>query len=658
MTTEFAEKSKKILSRLFASGKAGSTSPAAALRETSVLRACTLIDAARREGYDGIRLLVGTRWKLEMRTANQQQRLAENGTTGRSCSALPMLFLLSLGILLPAGCRPTADDPSPGGRSAGETRQTRATASPAGSDAPQSSFRFLDRTPGSGIEFTYRNSEEAGHFAILESLGGGAGVLDFDRNGLDDVYFPGGGDFSDNPQPVGQPGGLFRNLGNWRFASVAAAAGVERADHYSHGAAVADFDSDGFPDILVTGYGGLQLWHNHGDGTFAEVSTHAGLTDPLWSSSAGWGDLNGDGTLDLYVVHYVNWSFENHPYCPGPGGSVREVCPPRQYAPLPDTLYLSQGDGTFRDASEEWGLSVEGKGLGVILADLDLDGDLDVYVTNDTVENFLYENDGGRLQDVSLLSGSSLSERGVPDGSMGVDLFDYNRDGLPDIWVVNYEQESAALYQNVGQLRFRHVSQPVGITAVGGLYVGWGTCCFDIDQDGHEDIFVSNGHVVRYPTNAPLRQQPLLLKNLGGTRFQNVAGTAGDFMASPHMGRGAAISDLDNNGTADLIVSLTNEPVRVLSNETPPAGEWLAVELIGTRSPRDAVGAAVTLIADGERQVRHWRGGGSYASTSSRRLFFGLGGASEIEKIEIRWPSGVRQEIDSPAANRVLQVIE
>jgi enediyne biosynthesis protein E4 len=589
----------------------------------------------------------------------QRQSAVGSGTGIQSRFARSALCLLCLGGVLSVGCRPSVDDPARDTRSTGAAQEAGAGVSNAKSDSKDGTFRFLDRTPQSGIEFTYRNGEEAGHFAILESLGGGVGILDFDRDGLEDVFVPGGGDFNEEPQPVGLPGGLFRNLGDWRFSDVAASAGVDRVGYYSHGAAVADFDNDGFPDILVTGYGGLQLWHNHGDGTFSEIAVPAGLTDRLWSSSAGWGDLDGDGTLDLYVVHYVDWSFENHPYCPGPEPGLREVCPPREYEPLPDTLYLSNGDGTFRNATQEWGLSVEGKGLGVILADLDLDGDLDIYVANDTVENFLYENVGGRLNDVSLLSGSSLSERGVPDGSMGVDLFDYNRDGLPDIWVVNYERESAALYENLGRLMFRHTSQPVGITAVGGLYVGWGTCCFDINRNGHEDIFISNGHVIRYPKNAPLLQRPLLLENLQGVRFRNVAPMAGEYMTSSHMGRGAAISDLNNSGAVDLIVSHTNEPVRVLSNETPPEGGWLAVDLIGTISPRDAVGAIVTLIArGGERQVRQWRGGGSYASTNSRRLYFGLGEAREIEKIEIRWPSGVRQDIDAPAPNQLLQVIE
>jgi enediyne biosynthesis protein E4 len=565
----------------------------------------------------------------------------------------PLVWCCLTGLL--AGCGSSGGS---GGAVQPTNRAATGQSPDAGVAGRDSAMRWQDRTEESGVEFIYRNGEEAGHFSILESLGGGVAAFDYDGDGLDDLYFPGGGGFAEGPTVVGLPCGLFRNGGDWRFSTVTTAAGLHQPRTYSHGAAAADFDNDGFVDLLVTGYGGLQLWHNCGDGTFEEQTVPAGLTDSFWSSSAGWGDFNGDGALDLYVAHYVDWSFENHPFCQGPQPGLREVCPPRSFSPLPDVLYLSQGDGTFHDATAEWGLSPEGKGLGVILADLDLDGDLDVYVANDTVENLLYENVGDRFNDVSLLSGASLSERGVPDGSMGVDLFDYNRDGRPDLWVVNYERESCALYENTGQLMFRHISQPTGVTAVGGLFVGWGTSCFDVDRDGDEDMFVSNGHVIRYPTNAPLRQQPLLFENLGGTRFRNVAPTSGVYLASPHMGRGVAVADFDQDGRLDLAISHVNEPVAVLSNETPPVGDWLALHLIGNRSPRDAIGAVVTLTTDRDRQVRQWRGGGSYASTSTRWLHFGLGDATRIEQIEIRWPSGETQIIPGPPSNQMLRVIE
>ncbi|GIX04381.1 MAG: hypothetical protein KatS3mg114_0250 [Planctomycetaceae bacterium] len=547
--------------------------------------------------------------------------------------------------------------------------RSESTSSPLRGDRPVASNRtgltatetplfWREVTAECGIDFTYRNGQETEHYAILESLGGGVACLDYDRDGWDDILVAGGGYYPESRQLTGYPAALYRQVGPWRFDEVTSLAGLDTPLSYTHGPAVADFDHDGFPDIVITGYGRLQCWHNQGDGTFREIAQSAQLTDSSWSSSAAWGDLNGDGHLDLYVAHYVNWSFDNDPFCPGPVGK-RDVCPPRSFTGLDDTLFLSQGDGTFRDASREAGLLSEGKGLGVVLCDLDLDGDLDVYVTNDTVENFLYENDGqGRLSDRSLISGTALSDRGTPDGSMGVDLFDYNSDGLPDLWVVNYERESSALYQNLGHLQFRHVSQPLGVTAAGSMYVGWGTVCADFDHDGDEDIFTSNGHVIRYPVNAPLRQLPLVFENQAGRRFHNVAELAGEYTRQPHMGRGLATSDLDRDGDLDLVVSHNNEPVSVLMNASRTLGDWLQVELVGTRSPRWPIGSVVTLVTDLGQQVRHLRGGGSYASTHAPIIHFGLPARAQIQRLEIRWPSGEQQVITEIAPRRRWLVVE
>ncbi|MFM7925563.1 MAG: FG-GAP repeat domain-containing protein, partial [Planctomycetaceae bacterium] len=411
-------------------------------------------------------------------------------------------------------------------------------------------WRFAERTPETGVSFTYRNGEEAGHFSILESLGGGVAVLDLDADGHDDLCAAGGGQF-DGKSILPLPTGLYRGRSNWKFQDVANLANVTDSAFYSHGIARTDYDLDGFSDFLVTGYGGLQLYRNCGDGTFQLQSAACGLDDRQWSSSAAWGDLNGDGCPDLYAAHYTNWSWENDPFCKGGPDNGREICPPRSYTGLTDVLYFSNGDGTFRNATTENPLTPEGKGLGVLIGDFDLDFDNDIYVTNDTVSNFLYENDGtGKLDDISLTSGSSLSSLGVPDGSMGIDACDFNSDGQPDIWVVNYERETNAMYQNSGSMVFRHVSQRIGLNAVGGAWVGWGTTCQDFDLDGDEDIFVSNGHVIRYPTNAPLNQLPLLLENQQGRRLINVAAAAGtgSWMDQPHMGRGAAAADLDHDG--------------------------------------------------------------------------------------------------------------
>lgn len=519
------------------------------------------------------------------------------------------------------------------------------------------SILFADVTKRTSIDFTYRNGQEAGNFAIIESLGGGAGLFDYDSDGEIDVVVPGGGHFPAEKTIDGLSTALFRNEGGFTFSDQSSTADIDTPGFYSHGVAVTDFDNDGFLDFLITGYGGLKLYHNMGDGTFEESAQESGLTDTQWSSSAAFADFNGDGHSDLYVAHYVNWSFENHPLCMA--GEKKEVCPPRSFEPLPDTLYLSNGDGSFRDASRDWGLSLKGKGLGVVAGDLDLNGTIEVYVGNDTVPNLLYRNKGTTFEDTSLMSGTSLSEGGSADGSMGVDLGDFNSDGLPDLWVANYESESFALYRNDGDCLFQPVSSSMGVTAVGGLFVGWGAVFLDPDSDGDLDVIVSNGHVIRHPRSAPLRQLPLVFQNEAGERFVNVAGSAGDYMSSPHMGRGLAIADLDNDGDHDIVAVHNNEPLSVLENQSTPAGPWIGFRVVGRKSSRVPVGTIVRVqLADGSQQVRQLKSGSSYASSSDLRLFFGLGAAGAVKSVNIRWPSGIELPLGALASGEVHTLVE
>ena len=571
-------------------------------------------------------------------------------------SSHPRWLALVLVIVTVAGCGKTTRPP------AKQSTAGTSDAIPAGggSEAPaETAARFLDVTSRSGVDFTPRNGAEAGHFSILESLGGGVALFDYDRDSDLDLFIPGGGTYGTDRDIHGVKPALYRNEGNWIFTEVTQGSGLAAAPYYSHGAAVGDCDNDGFPDLLITGYGGLLLYRNDGDGTFRETAEAAGLSDPLWSSSAAWGDVDQDGDADLYVVHYADWSFDNHPFCRGPAPDQREVCPPRQFEPLSDILFTNDGDGNFRDASREVGLRTDGKGLGVVIADLDLDSDPDIYVCNDTTDNFLYRNDGtGKFQEIGLISATSLSAAGTPDGSMGVDVGDYNLDGLPDIWVANFERESFGLYRNEGNCMFTHVSESTGVTSVGGIYVGWGTLFFDFDRDGDEDIFCSNGHVIRYPRNAPLRQRPLLLENHDGMRFVNVAEAAGTYTQTSHMGRGVAVGDIDDDGDLDLATSHTNEPVALLSNESENLNGWMVFRLVGTRSSRDAVGAVVHMVTTSGRQIRQLKGGASYASSNDQRIFFGLKETDTVQKVEIHWPSGIKQVLSEQSINRVLNVIE
>ena len=519
--------------------------------------------------------------------------------------------------------------------------------------------KFEDVAASRDLQWTYRNGREANVYAIVESLGGGAGWIDYDGDGYQDALISGGGTFGPQETIVGYPPTLRRNTGK-RFVDVTAAAGLLGIKYvYNHAITAGDFNEDGFPDFLLTGYGGLHLFQNQGDGTFREVTAEADLDSDSWASSAAWGDLDGDGCLDLYVAHYVNWSFANNPLCPGPEPGMRDLCPPRAFDGLNDKCFRSDGAGGFVDATREMGLVDSGKGLGVMMMDIDVDGDLDVYVANDSTENFLYQNDGlGHLTNIGLRSGAAMGERGTPDGSMGVDITDFNGDGLPDIWVANFENESLALYRNLGEGLFRHDSRALGITALGGLYVGWGTAFTDFDHDGDQDVFVSNGHVIYYPLEAPVRQKPILLENLSGQRFINVASLAGEYLTQQHMGRGVACGDVDNDGDEDLLVVHTNEPVALLLNQTETDNHWFGLRLIGTRSCRDAVGARIRITTGSGTQTRQRKGGGSYASTNDQRLFFGLAGDTRIDELQVHWPSGQTQVLSNLPADQLLTLIE
>lgn len=525
-------------------------------------------------------------------------------------------------------------------------------------------LRFTDRTAESGVEFRYDNGQAAGHHAILESLGGGLGLFDYDGDGRCDLFCPGGGKYLPDLEIVGLPSALYRNSGNWKFSDVTAAANVGEAPFYTHGCSAADYDADGFVDFVVTGYGGLQLFHNQGDGTFEQVREHAGMMDDLWSTSAAWADFNGDNLLDLYIDHYVNWSFApgHNPECPGPQAGQQEICSPRKFDPLPDVVYYSNGDGTFRDATSEFGLITTGecgKGLGVVAADIDLDGDVDVYVANDTVDNFLYLNDGhGAFQEVGLLNGVARDFGGKAEGSMGVDVGDYDGDGLPDIWVANFEEESFSLYRNDGDAQFVHVSQGTGITALGHLYVGFGTVCVDVDRDGDEDFLVSNGHVINYPKAAQLRQEPLALVNNQG-RFAKAVFPPGGYFSTLHRGRGLATSDLDDDGDLDMVFSHNDgEPNALVSNETPGDNGWLRVRLIGVGSNRDALGARLVLHTTAGDQLRLIKGGGSYESQCDLRPFWGVPAGARVTGLSVHWPSGHDEDYTLTEAKQTVTIVE
>jgi hypothetical protein len=546
---------------------------------------------------------------------------------------------------------------------------------------------FQDVTASSGIRFTYRNGEEVKppHLAILESLGGGVGLIDYDGDGLLDIFIPGGGYFDGpNKQQIkGHPCKLYKNLGKGKFRDVTREVGLDTLAggqpwFYSHGVAVADYDRDGWPDLLVTGWGRVALFRNvpvddndpRKGRKFVDVTAKAGLDRGItWATSAAFADLDGDGWPDLYLCQYVDWSFDNHPKDCHYDGSTPDVCPPKRFSGLPHKVYRNNRDGTFTDVSKEAGLLPGGKdaskGLGVLIVDVDLDGKPDVYVANDTVDKFLYLNVSTpgkiRFREGAVLAGVSGDGQGQPNGSMGLDAGDPEGTGKPALWVTNYENELHALYRNLsekGRPSFLFHSTAAGIGAIGQKYVGWGTGFLDVDHHGWEDLVIANGHAIRYPytEGSTRRQKPVLLRNRKGM-FTDITPRGGSYFRKEHLARGVALGDLDNDGKVDLVVSHMNEPIVLLRNVAAVGHHWLGVELAGDRHA-DVVGARVILEAGGRKQTRFAKGGGSYASAPDHRHIFGLARETRIDRLTVIWPSGKRQQWSNLAVDRYYRLTQ
>jgi enediyne biosynthesis protein E4 len=533
---------------------------------------------------------------------------------------------------------------------------------PTEDDAEPQGPPFFREVGDSGIDLAYCNGEEAGRLTILEVVGGGVALFDYDGDGLLDVFVAGGGGFEGAAQPgdrtiVGKPCKLYRNLGGFKFKDVTKEVGLEDFPwFYTHGAAVADYDRDGWPDLLVTGWGRVALFHNEPvdpidpkkGRKFVDVTEKAGLTGITWATSAAWADFDGDGYPDVYIDQYVDWSWDRNPSC----GRPPDVCPPQNFSGLPHKLFANRGDGTFKEVSAEAGVCQggpnAGKALAVLAVDVNADGKPDLYVCNDKTGNLLYINrctpGHFRFDEVGVKSGAAQDARGATTGSMGVDAADYDGCGRPSIWVTNFEHEEQALYHNDCEgehVLFRHRTTEAGIGALSRKYVAWGTAFLDLDHHGWEDIVFVSGHVYMDPTvrGNTRRQKPVLLRNQGDGRYKNQTAQGGPYFQRDHLARGVGFGDLDNDGRIDMIVSQINEPVAVLQNVANVDGtHWLGVELIG-KDHADVVGARVRLEAGGRTQTRFAKGGGSYASSGDRRLVFGLAATDKIDKLTVIWPN-------------------
>lgn len=513
---------------------------------------------------------------------------------------------------------------------------------------------FQEIAAATGIDFQHQDGR-SGHYYFPETAASGGGWIDFDQDGDQDLYLINAAATPGSTLPTTPRNALYENH-NGHFREVGRAANVDDPG-YGMGMCVGDYDSDGLLDFLVTNYGPDRLYRNLGGGRFDAQAGPAGVDDRRWSTGCAFGDLDGDGDLDLYVVHYVDFSFARQSPCSSskqPG-----YCMPIAYAGETDALYINQGNGRFRELGKARGIAqhADERGYGVVLSDLDLDGDLDIYVANDGSENRLYINDGrGFFEDYSLLSGTALNFSGQAEAGMGIDLGDVTGDGLMDIIVTHFAMETNTLYENLGDNFFQDSTNRFGLAKPSYLKLGWGAQFFDYDNDGDLDLAVANGHVqdhieqieprLRYP------QSNQLFENRDNSGFQEVSQQAGTAWSNAKVSRGLAVADWNDDGRLDLLITNTNDTVDLLENRRQDKHQWLGLQLQGPPANRFAIGAHITLQAGNRRQVREVRSGGSFLSQPELRVHFGLGTFQGPVQLEIRWPDGKRQTVSSPVLNR------
>ena len=525
---------------------------------------------------------------------------------------------------------------------------------------------FENILPGSGIDFVLNNSASE-HRYQAETMAGGVALFDYNNDGLLDIYFTNCAHLPDldKSSPLFH-NRLYRNNGNGTFTDVTESAGM-RGNFYSVGVAAADYDNDGYSDLFVAGANGYQLFHNNGNGTFSDVTEKAGLrrSHPdlanVFSVAAGWFDYDNDGFLDLIVINYLKWSPEIDVTCISKG--VKAYCSPDNYAGLPNLLFHNNGDGTFTDVSESSGIfKFVGKGMGVAFADYDGDGFTDIFIANDTYRNFLFHNNGnGTFTETGILSGVAYSESGKSVAGMGADFRDIDNDGKPDIFMTDMFGEGFLYFRNLGNGIFEDETGPSGIRGLAMRLTGWGTGIFDFDNDSWKDIFTCNAAILdnsEYVDGIPYKMRNTIVRNLGNGKFEDVSGTAGkDFQhAAAH--RGAAFGDLNNDGRIDIITNSLGAEPEIFINRTQNGHHWLLVELEGTRSNRDGLGAKIAIIAGGKSQYNHATTSVGYGSSSDRRVHFGLGTESRVETLEVVWPSGARQSFRDVEADQILKIKE
>ncbi len=538
-----------------------------------------------------------------------------------------------------------------------------------------SPFRFAEIARASGIDFQhFSGMTEAKHFPTAN--GSGVAFLDFDGDGKLDVYYA-----TATLLPVGTartgPNRLYKNLGNGQFRDVTEASGLVFAG-FCHGIVVGDVDNDGDPDVFLCNYGPNALFLNNGNGTFRDVSHEAKIDRPGWSSGGAFFDMDDDGDLDLYVANYGTWKLpEDDIFCGDKENHIRFYCSPRTIKTTKHFLYRNNGDGTFTDVLDDFLVDAEGKkipgrsdghGFGVVASDLDGDGKIDLYVANDMNPNFLFLNKGkGVFEDATEISGAAYDDKGQAQSGMGVDAEDIDGDGDPDLVASNFAYEYNTLHLNLGKGSFTDVTPLFGLAADTMPYVGWGLSLSDFDNDGWPDCFVANGHVDNNRTQAgqpaeyaepSLLHHNIPVKNGQGRRFKLATRDAGPYFDGKHVARGAAFGDFDDDGDVDIAVNHKDGPAALLRNDTPTENRWLRLQLVGTKSNRDAVGARVEVEVAGRTIARQRKGGCSVFSANDPRLTIGVGTAPEVKKLTVRWPSGAVTTREAIKTNQALRIVE
>ena len=535
---------------------------------------------------------------------------------------------------------------------------------PASDAKEQIKVTYTDIAKAAGITFV-QDSTATDQKYYLETMGTGVGWIDYDQDGLMDLYLvqTGSTDIYKPAHPLRSA--LYHNNGDGTFTDVTEKAGVGNEGFYAQGVAVGDYDNDGYPDMLVTGYGHAILYHNNGNGTFTDVTEKAGVADQGgWSTSAGWFDYDKDGYLDLLICNYIEWTPQNNIWCGEHRPGYRAYCHPDNYRGQRIKLYHNNHDGTFTDVSDKSGVGKpEAKGMGVVLADFNNDGWTDIAIANDTWPNFLFlNNHDGTFKDVSFNSGVAASEDGKYEAGMGIDAADIDGDGWMDLYVTHLDFELNRLYHNNHDETFDDVTFSSGLGNKAIFLSGVSAKILDYDNDGWRDIIQANGsmldNIKMYHTEENYPEPKLMFRNLGEGKFDKVSEELGPDFMKPTVGRGLATADFDNDGDIDIVVNNRGAAPELLRNDGGNANNWLTVRLIGTKSNRDGIGASLKLVSEGFTQFDQAKGGSSYMSASDPRIHFGLGKREKIESLEITWPSGTVDKLASVPINQIITVKE